>query len=114
MALGVSEPAVHHGPDLIDAVGQLETAILDVHHRRAVGNEAAVDVGVAAHSTSSSSPARAATPRDLSLRCRAERSMPMKLAVREILPPKRRIWALRYSRSNTSRASRSGKAMIRS
>ena len=40
--------------------------------------------------------------------------MPMKAAVREILPPKRMIWALRYSRSNTSRASRSGRAMIRS
>ncbi len=40
--------------------------------------------------------------------------MPMKAAVREMLPPKRRIWALRYSRSNTSRASLSGKAMIRS
>jgi hypothetical protein len=40
--------------------------------------------------------------------------MPMKLAVREILPPNRRIWAFRYSRSNSSRASRSGRAMIRS
>ena len=40
--------------------------------------------------------------------------MPMKAAVREMLPPKRMIWALRYSRSNTSRASRSGRAMIRS
>ena len=44
----------------------------------------------------------------------SERSMPMKLAVREILPPKRTIWALRYSRSNTSRASRSGRARMRS
>jgi hypothetical protein len=40
--------------------------------------------------------------------------MPMKLAVREMLPPNRRIWAFRYSRSNSSRASRSGRAMIRS
>ena len=40
--------------------------------------------------------------------------MPMKAAVREMLPPKRMIWAFRYSRSNSSRASRSGRAMIRS
>ncbi len=40
--------------------------------------------------------------------------MPMKAAVREMLPPKRRICALRYSRSNTSRASLRGSAMIRS
>ena len=35
--------------------------------------------------------------------------MPMNSAVREILPPKRLICATRYSRSNTSRASRNGK-----
>jgi len=29
------------------------------------------------------------------LRCSAERSMPMKAAVREMLPPKRLIWAIR-------------------
>src|SRR5713101_4573505 len=52
------------------------------------------------------------TPRDLSLRCSAERSMPTKAAVREMLPPKRVTWANRYSRSNTSRASRNGKVMI--
>ena len=40
--------------------------------------------------------------------------MPMKAAVREMLPPKRMICASRYSRSNSSRASRSGRAMIRS
>ena len=40
--------------------------------------------------------------------------MPMKAAVREMLPEKRSICALRYSRSNTSRASRSGSAIIRS
>ena len=38
--------------------------------------------------------------------------MPMKLAVREMLPEKRRIWTRRYSRSNVSRASRSGVPMI--
>ena len=32
--------------------------------------------------------------------------MPMNDAVREMLPEKRRIWILRYSRSNDSRASR--------
>ena len=46
------------------------------------------------------------TPSDLSLRCSAERSIPTKLAVRLILPPKRLIWVKRYSRSNSSRASR--------
>jgi hypothetical protein len=38
--------------------------------------------------------------------------MPTKVAVREMLPPKRVTWASRYSRSNTSRASRSGSCMI--
>ena len=38
--------------------------------------------------------------------------MPTKAAVREMLPPKRVTWASRYSRSNTSRASRSGRRMI--
>src|SRR5438270_63063 len=40
--------------------------------------------------------------------------MPMNSAVREILPPKRLICATRYSRSNTSRASRSGRLISRS
>jgi hypothetical protein len=35
------------------------------------------------------------TPSDFSLRCSAERSMPTKLAVRLILPPKRLICAIR-------------------
>ena len=38
--------------------------------------------------------------------------MPMKFAVREMLPEKRRIWTRRYSRSNVSRASRKGVPMI--
>ena len=38
--------------------------------------------------------------------------MPTKAAVREMLPPNRVTWASRYSRSNTSRASRSGRVMI--
>src|SRR5688572_11938785 len=52
------------------------------------------------------------SPSALSFRCRAERSMPMNEAVREMLPEKRRIWILRYSRSKLSRASRSGEPMI--
>ncbi len=35
------------------------------------------------------------TPSALSLRCRAERSMPTNSAVREMLPEKRLIWAIR-------------------
>ena len=35
------------------------------------------------------------TPRALSLRCSAERSMPTNSAVREILPEKRLIWAIK-------------------
>jgi hypothetical protein len=35
------------------------------------------------------------TPSALSLRCSAERSMPTNSAVREILPEKRLIWAIR-------------------
>ena len=38
--------------------------------------------------------------------------MPMNEAVREMLPEKRRIWTLRYSRSKFSRASFSGIAVI--
>jgi hypothetical protein len=34
-------------------------------------------------------------PSDFSLRCSAERSMPMNSAVREMLPPNRLIWATR-------------------
>src|SRR5438105_6195599 len=51
-------------------------------------------------------------PRAFSFRCKAERSIPMNDAVREMLPEKRRIWILRYSRSKDSRASRSGLPMI--
>ena len=46
------------------------------------------------------------------MRCSAERSIPMNEAVREMLPEKRRIWILRYSRSKLSRASRNGEPMI--
>src|SRR5689334_645249 len=52
-------------------------------------------------------PRLVSTPRAFSFRCRAERSMPMKAAVRETLPPNRVICMARYSRSKCSRASRS-------
>ena len=38
--------------------------------------------------------------------------IPTNSAVLEMLPPKRLIWAIRYSRSKISRASRSGRVMI--
>ena len=116
VALGVGQLAAEHRPDLVDAVGELVAAVLDVDDGLAVRDEAAVDIGDRGSSGVLFLAARARRPKpsDFSLRCRAERSMPMKAAVREMLPPKRRIWALRYSRSNTSRASRSGRAMIRS
>src|SRR5206468_7868429 len=60
-----------------------------------------------------SSPSRfSPIPSAFNFLCNAERSMPMNEAVREMLPEKRRIWILRYSRSNASRASRSGLPMI--
>src|SRR5690606_4908801 len=117
VALIVSQPAVKHRPDLIDAVGELKPAILDVDHSLTVRLIDAVYIGDPGHqapSPSSSPPRAGDTPSDLSLRCSADRSMPMKAAVREILPPKRMICADRYSRSNTSLASRSGRAMMRS
>ena len=40
------------------------------------------------------------------MRCSADRSIPTKVAVLEILPEKRRIWTCKYSRSKASRASR--------
>ena len=92
VARGVSKPPAENGPDLVDAVGELVAAILDVDTGLAVRNETAVDVGDAAHQASTASSALAPPkPRDLSLRWRADRSMPMKAAVREIFPPKRMI-----------------------
>src|SRR5882672_9819029 len=86
--------------DLVDAVGELESPVLDMDRGFAVRPIAAVDIG---------NPGHQSMPRALSLRCSAERSIPTNSAVREILPPKRLIWARRYSRSNISRASRSGR-----
>src|SRR5438270_167173 len=60
-----------------------------------------------------SSPSRfSPIPSAFNFLCNAERSMPMNEAVREMLPEKRLIWILRYSRSNASRASRNGLPMI--
>jgi hypothetical protein len=41
--------------------------------------------------SNSKASARYSTPRDLSFRCSAERSMPMNSAVRDMLPPNRLI-----------------------
>src|SRR5215216_428253 len=120
----VNELAANHRYDLIDAVGELVTAILDMNRRLPVRQILAGDIGDARQPTAS--PRRPnlhhvptfngrslpKTPSDLSLRCSAERSMPTKAAVREMLPPNRVTWASRYSRSNTSRASRNGSVMI--
>jgi hypothetical protein len=69
----IGQPAVEHRPDLIDAVGELEAAILDVDHGLAVRLVLAVDVGDAAHSSmtssmSSSPPRDGDTPSDFSFR----------------------------------------------
>ena len=122
----VDQLAVAHADDLVDAVGELVAAILDMHARRRDDDVAAVDIGITRHDALFRSGRRLGghvlaarfagpppcRPSDFSLRCSAERSMPTKAAVREMLPPKRVTWASRYSRSNTSRASRSGSCMI--
>src|SRR5437879_11744019 len=114
MALRVAELAVEQGPDLVDRVGELVAAVLDVDDRLALRDEAAVDVSDTAHQLSSSSSARAPErPSDFSFRCRAERSMPRKAAVREMLPEKRSLCAVRYARANTSPTSRRGGTRLR-
>src|SRR5205085_2979994 len=111
----IGEPAAEHRPHLIDPVGELIAAIFYVHRRIAMADKPSVHISHPPHQSAVSSIIRdPPNPSDFSLRCRAERSMPMKAAVREMLPPKRMIWASRYSRSKSSRASRSGKAIIRS
>jgi hypothetical protein len=45
VAVGVGQLAVEHRPDLVDRVGELVAAVLDVHDGLAVRDEAAVDVG---------------------------------------------------------------------
>src|SRR5579863_3317089 len=128
----VDETAAAHRDDLVNAVGELEAAILDMDASMTVRNIAAVDVGDTRHSGGPERCVQASrfcsrsplvslpllaplplppTPSDLSLRCSADRSMPTNAAVREMLPPKRVTWAMRYSRSNISRASRNGRPM---
>src|SRR5579864_1432231 len=132
----IDEVAIHHRDHLIDAIGELEAAVLDMHRRLAMRHILAGDIGDARHGSAFFGPRPSRphtggtpvllahhvptlsgrslpkTPRDLSFLCKAERSIPTKEAVREMLPPKRVTWARRYSRSNTSRASRSGRVMI--
>src|SRR5450432_1602958 len=107
---------------LIDPVGELVAAVLDMHRRLGMRQKSTVHIGDARHEypvidwrKASQAPSFGArsplTPSDFSLRCKAERSIPTKAAVREILPPNRVTWATRYSRSKTSRASRSGRLM---
>ncbi len=45
MALRVGELAAEHRPDLVDPVGQLVAAVLDMHAGLGMGHEATVDVG---------------------------------------------------------------------
>src|SRR5882757_5806145 len=118
MPLLIDEMPARHGDHLVYAVAELIAAILDVHGRLTVRQVLAGDIGDAGHRSARdqvptlSGRSLPKTPSDLSLRWRAERSMPTKAAVREILPPKRVTCANRYSRSKTSRASRNGKVMI--
>src|SRR6476646_7763948 len=118
MARLVDQPAVLDLAHLVHGIAELEAAILGMHAGLAVREVLPVDVNYARHSsqiplaygwrTASVPRSCELTPSALSLRCSAERSMPTNSAVREMLPPKRLIWASRYSRSKISRASRSG------
>src|SRR5437763_6604078 len=118
MAPLIDEMPAHDGDHLIDAVAELVAAVLDMHRRLPVRQVLAGDIGDAGHRSARdqvptlSGRSLPKTPRDLSLRCNAERSMPTKAAVREMLPPNRITCASRYSRSKTSRASRNGRPMI--
>src|SRR5215469_5499003 len=109
--LFVDEMAANDSDDLIDPVAELVAAILDMHSRLPMRQVLAGDVGDAGHRRLSlplrPSGRRGAslhsrghvptlsgrslpnTPSDFSFRCSAERSMPTKAAVREMLPPKR-------------------------
>jgi hypothetical protein len=48
MTLLVHQTAVDHGADFIDGIGELQTAVLDMHARFAVRQVTSVDVGNAA------------------------------------------------------------------
>src|SRR5271165_5900474 len=103
----IDEAASPHLADFIDTVGELVAAVLDMDLGVAHRQVAAVDVGYSRHWAIRGIGGQS-IPNALSFRCSAERSMPTNSAVREMLPPNRLIWARRYSRSNASRASRSG------
>src|SRR5205823_14834519 len=96
-----------HGDHLVDTVAELVAAVFDVHCGLTVRQVLAGDIGDAGHGSAHGQvPTRSGrslpkTPSDLSLRWRAERSIPTKAAVREMLPPNRVTWANRYSRSKT-------------
>ena len=102
----VDEESAGNAADFIHGIAKLKPAIFDVNRGRTVAQIAPVDI-CDASGWSPRVPAVAQalklsrplppepTPRDLSLRCSAERSMPMKAAVREMLPPKRLICATR-------------------
>src|SRR5215472_8942877 len=110
----VDEAPTTHFAHLIDGIAELEPAVLSMHEGLGIGTISSIDVDEAGHvPVLGRSPVRSweLTPSARSLRCSAERSMPTNSAVREILPPKRLICASRYSRSNTSRASRSARLM---
>src|SRR3954470_25012133 len=132
----VDETVAMDADDLVDTIGELIAAVLDRDHGFRMRHVTAIGVGETRHAESlgimcaavsvewrdaSRAPvdahcsrSDAANPSDFNLRCKAERSIPTKAAVREILPPNRVIWASRYCRSKASRASLSGIDMISS
>ena len=104
MARFLDQRAVADLADFVDPVAEGEGAIVDRHRSLGDRNVLTIDIGDARHGRPSRkvfeieiapASARAAdghsTLSDLSLRCSAERSMPMNSAVREMLPPKRLI-----------------------
>ena len=106
MFLHVEETTVRDSADFIDGVAELQSAVFDMYSGLAVARVVAVHISDAARrapciptvaqALKDSRPTKFdPTPSDLSLRCNAERSIPMKAAVREILPPKRLICATR-------------------
>src|SRR5262245_32530389 len=97
MATLVDQPPSPHLADLVNSVGELVAAVLDMDDGVTVRHVTAIDVGDARH-VGGLVPAGSvdqSMPSALSFRCRAERSMPTNSAVREILPPKRLICARR-------------------
>src|SRR5258708_13821430 len=109
MPLLIDEMPARHGDHLVDAVAELIAAILDVHGRLTVRQVLAGDIGDAGHRSARdqgptlSGRSLPKTPSDLSLRWRAQPSMPTKAAVREMVPPQRVTSPNRDSRSNTPR-----------